>query len=417
MLSVRIPLAPITNPQQLQLSPLKGLSLVDKENTVSARGGCCGPGREAGKRSRPRLTHVSLQPPALSGARVLASKTARRIFQEPAEPKTKAAAPGVEDEPLLRENPRRFVIFPIEYHDIWQMYKKAEASFWTAEEVDLSKDIQHWESLKPEERYFISHVLAFFAASDGIVNENLVERFSQEVQITEARCFYGFQIAMENIHSEMYSLLIDTYIKDPKEREFLFNAIETMPCVKKKADWALRWIGDKEATYGERVVAFAAVEGIFFSGSFASIFWLKKRGLMPGLTFSNELISRDEGLHCDFACLMFKHLVHKPSEERVREIIINAVRIEQEFLTEALPVKLIGMNCTLMKQYIEFVADRLMLELGFSKVFRVENPFDFMENISLEGKTNFFEKRVGEYQRMGVMSSPTENSFTLDADF
>nr|XP_011747698.1 ribonucleoside-diphosphate reductase subunit M2 isoform X2 [Macaca nemestrina] len=331
--------------------------------------------------------------------------------------KTKAAAPGVEDEPLLRENPRRFVIFPIEYHDIWQMYKKAEASFWTAEEVDLSKDIQHWESLKPEERYFISHVLAFFAASDGIVNENLVERFSQEVQITEARCFYGFQIAMENIHSEMYSLLIDTYIKDPKEREFLFNAIETMPCVKKKADWALRWIGDKEATYGERVVAFAAVEGIFFSGSFASIFWLKKRGLMPGLTFSNELISRDEGLHCDFACLMFKHLVHKPSEERVREIIINAVRIEQEFLTEALPVKLIGMNCTLMKQYIEFVADRLMLELGFSKVFRVENPFDFMENISLEGKTNFFEKRVGEYQRMGVMSSPTENSFTLDADF
>ncbi|XP_025210825.1 ribonucleoside-diphosphate reductase subunit M2 isoform X1 [Theropithecus gelada] len=417
MLSVRIPLAPITNPQQLQLSPLKGLSLVDKENTVSARGGCCGPGREAGKRSRPPLTHVSLQPPALSGARVLASKTARRIFQEPAEPKTKAAAPGVEDEPLLRENPRRFVIFPIEYHDIWQMYKKAEASFWTAEEVDLSKDIQHWESLKPEERYFISHVLAFFAASDGIVNENLVERFSQEVQITEARCFYGFQIAMENIHSEMYSLLIDTYIKDPKEREFLFNAIETMPCVKKKADWALRWIGDKEATYGERVVAFAAVEGIFFSGSFASIFWLKKRGLMPGLTFSNELISRDEGLHCDFACLMFKHLVHKPSEERVREIIINAVRIEQEFLTEALPVKLIGMNCTLMKQYIEFVADRLMLELGFSKVFRVENPFDFMENISLEGKTNFFEKRVGEYQRMGVMSSPTENSFTLDADF
>lgn len=329
----------------------------------------------------------------------------------------KLSAPSVEDEPLLRENPRRFVIFPIEYHDIWQMYKKAEASFWTAEEVDLSKDIQHWEALKSEERYFISHVLAFFAASDGIVNENLVERFSQEVQITEARCFYGFQIAMENIHSEMYSLLIDTYIKDSKEREFLFNAIETMPCVKKKADWALRWIGDKAATYGERVVAFAAVEGIFFSGSFASIFWLKKRGLMPGLTFSNELISRDEGLHCDFACLMFKHLLHKPSEQRVKEIIVNAVRIEQEFLTEALPVKLIGMNCTLMKQYIEFVADRLMLELGFSKVFRVENPFDFMENISLEGKTNFFEKRVGEYQRMGVMSSPTENSFTLDADF
>uniref|UniRef100_G3UAC1 Ribonucleoside-diphosphate reductase subunit M2 n=1 Tax=Loxodonta africana TaxID=9785 RepID=G3UAC1_LOXAF len=388
MLSVRVPLATIDQ-QQLRLSPMKGLTLADKENT----------------------------PPSLSSARVLASKAARKIFQEPVTLQRPVPASSVEDEPLLRENPRRFVVFPIEYHDIWQMYKKAEASFWTAEEVDLSKDIQHWEALKPEERYFISHVLAFFAASDGIVNENLVERFSQEVQITEARCFYGFQIAMENIHSEMYSLLIDTYIKDSKEREFLFNAIETMPCVKKKADWALRWIGDKEATYGERVVAFAAVEGIFFSGSFASIFWLKKRGLMPGLTFSNELISRDEGLHCDFACLMFKHLLHKPSEQRVKEIIINAVRIEQEFLTEALPVKLIGMNCTLMKQYIEFVADRLMLELGFNKVFKVENPFDFMENISLEGKTNFFEKRVGEYQRMGVMSSPTENSFTLDADF
>ncbi|XP_007667737.1 ribonucleoside-diphosphate reductase subunit M2 [Ornithorhynchus anatinus] len=399
MLPVRVPLAPLASKQppqpSLRLSPMKGLHLADKENT----------------------------PPSLNITRVLASKTARKIFQEPLESVVTSitpiipASPRVEDEPLLKENPRRFVIFPIQYHDIWQMYKKAEASFWTAEEVDLSKDIQHWESLKPEEKYFISHVLAFFAASDGIVNENLVERFSQEVQITEARCFYGFQIAMENIHSEMYSLLIDTYIKEPKEREFLFNAIETLPCVKKKADWALRWIGDKEATYGERVVAFAAVEGIFFSGSFASIFWLKKRGLMPGLTFSNELISRDEGLHCDFACLMFKHLVHKPSEERVKEIIINAVRIEQEFLTEALPVKLIGMNCTLMKQYIEFVADRLLLELGFSKIFKVENPFDFMENISLEGKTNFFEKRVGEYQRMGVMSSSTENSFTLDADF
>uniref|UniRef100_A0A667WLU3 Ribonucleoside-diphosphate reductase subunit M2 n=1 Tax=Myripristis murdjan TaxID=586833 RepID=A0A667WLU3_9TELE len=324
---------------------------------------------------------------------------------------------STEEEPLLKENPRRFVIFPIQYHDIWQMYKKAEASFWTAEEVDLSKDLQHWESLKDDERYFISHVLAFFAASDGIVNENLVERFTQEVQVTEARCFYGFQIAMENIHSEMYSLLIDTYIKDSKEREYLFNAIETMPCVKKKADWAINWIGNKKAEYGERVVAFAAVEGIFFSGSFAAIFWLKKRGLMPGLTFSNELISRDEGLHCDFACLMFKHLVNKPSSETVTKIIKNAVEIEQEFLTKALPVKLIGMNCDLMKQYIEFVADRLMLELGFNKIYRVENPFDFMENISLEGKTNFFEKRVGEYQRMGVMSGPTDNTFRLDADF
>ncbi|XP_043573621.1 ribonucleoside-diphosphate reductase subunit M2 isoform X4 [Chiloscyllium plagiosum] len=239
------------------------------------------------------------------------------------------AAAKHQDEPLLRDNPNRFVIFPIQYHDMWQMYKKAEASFWTAEEVDLSKDLAHWGSLKPNEKHFITHVLAFFAASDGIVNENLVERFSQEVQVTEARCFYGFQIAMENVHSEMYSLLIDAYVKDPSERESLFNAIKTMPCIKKKADWALRWIADQESTFGERVVGFAAVEGIFFSGSFAAIFWLKKRGLMPGLTFSNELISRDEGLHCDFACLIFKHLVHKPSETRVRKIITEAVRIEQ----------------------------------------------------------------------------------------
>ncbi|NXK86424.1 RIR2 reductase, partial [Formicarius rufipectus] len=424
MLSSRAPLAarhdqPRVSPKKNQspvktLSPMKGLVLSDKENTVNARPPCRSRRPAAPQRAHP--APLSPQPPALSSARVLASKTARKIFQEADENSVPRGAEE-QEEPLLRENPRRFVIFPIQYHDIWQMYKKAEASFWTAEEVDLSKDIQHWESLKPEEKYFISHVLAFFAASDGIVNENLVERFSQEVQITEARCFYGFQIAMENIHSEMYSLLIDTYIKDSREREFLFNAIETLPCVKKKADWAMCWIGDKKATYGERVVAFAAVEGIFFSGSFASIFWLKKRGLMPGLTFSNELISRDEGLHCDFACLMFKHLIHKPSEERVKEIIMNAVLIEQEFLTEALPVKLIGMNCTLMKQYIEFVADRLMLELGFNKIYKAENPFDFMENISLEGKTNFFEKRVGEYQRMGVMSKPTDNSFTLDAEF
>ncbi|XP_060703187.1 ribonucleoside-diphosphate reductase subunit M2 isoform X2 [Hemiscyllium ocellatum] len=292
------------------------------------------------------------------------------------------AAAKHQDEPLLRDNPNRFVIFPIQYHDMWQMYKKAEASFWTAEEVDLSKDLAHWGSLKPNEKHFITHVLAFFAASDGIVNENLVERFSQEVQVTEARCFYGFQIAMENVHSEMYSLLIDAYVKDPSERESLFNAIKTMPCIKKKADWALRWIADHESTFGERVVGFAAVEGIFFSGSFAAIFWLKKRGLMPGLTFSNELISRDE-----------------------------------EFVTESLPVDLIGMNCTLMKYYIEFVADRLLMELGFSKIFKTENPFDFMENISLEGKTNFFEKRVAEYQRMGVMSKAEDNNFTLDADF
>ncbi|XP_002730368.1 ribonucleoside-diphosphate reductase subunit M2-like [Saccoglossus kowalevskii] len=368
----------------------------------------------------------------IPSSRILAKKTANKILSDSqtqnikqiitdVEPvkleKRKSKPQNNEDEPLLRDNPRRFVIFPIKYHDIWQMYKKAEASFWTAEEVDLSKDLAHWASLKDDERHFISHVLAFFAASDGIVNENLVERFSQEIQVTEARCFYGFQIAIENIHSEMYSLLIDTYIRDPQEREYLFNAIETLPPVKRKAQWALNWINADNATYGERVVAFAAVEGIFFSGSFASIFWLKKRGLMPGLTFSNELISRDEGLHCDFACLMFSHLTNKPSQQRIIEIIRDAVKIEQEFLTDALPVSLIGMNKDLMKQYIEFVADRLLLDLGCNKIYNKENPFDFMENISLEGKTNFFEKRVGEYQKMGVMSSPCDNKFTLEADF
>lgn len=319
------------------------------------------------------------------------------------------------DEPLLKENPRRFVILPIQYQAIWKMYKKAEASFWTAEEVDLSKDISDWNKLKEEERYFIKHVLAFFAASDGIVNENLVEKFMKEVQVPEARCFYGFQIAIENIHSEMYSLLIDTYIKDPAEKDNLFNAIETVPAVKKKATWALNWINN--ASYAERIIAFASVEGIFFSGSFASIFWLKKRGLMPGLTFSNELISRDEGLHTDFACLMFHHLKNKPSEERIVEIISEAVEIEIEFLTDALPVKLIGMNCDLMTIYIKFVADRLLNELSCKKIYKVENPFDFMENISLDGKTNFFEKRVGDYQKAGVMSTRDEMKFTLDADF
>jgi ribonucleoside-diphosphate reductase subunit M2 len=319
------------------------------------------------------------------------------------------------DEPLLKENPRRFVILPIQYHAIWKMYKKAEASFWTAEEVDLSKDIADWQRLKEEEKYFIKNVLAFFAASDGIVNENLVEKFMQEVQVPEARCFYGFQIAIENIHSEMYSLLIDTYIKDPAEKDNLFNAIETVPAVKKKAQWALNWINN--ASYAERIIAFASVEGIFFSGSFASIFWLKKRGLMPGLTFSNELISRDEGLHTDFACLMFHHLRNKPSEERILAIISEAVEIEIEFLTDALPVKLIGMNHDLMSTYIKFVADRLLNELSCKKVYKVANPFDFMENISLDGKTNFFEKRVGDYQKAGVMSTREEMKFTLDADF
>merc|ERR1712203_515194 len=320
-------------------------------------------------------------------------------------------------EPLLMENPRRFVILPIQYGDIWQMYKKAEASFWTAEEVDLSKDVKDWENLKDDERYFVSHVLAFFAASDGIVNENLVERFMKEVRVPEARCFYGFQIAMENIHSEMYSLLIDTYIKDRDERNKLFNAIETFPAIKKKAQWALRWINSNKATYAERVIAFASVEGIFFSGSFAAIFWLKKRGLMPGLTFSNELISRDEGLHTDFACLMFHHLKNKPTEARIKQIIKEAVEIEIEFLTEALPVKLIGMNHELMSQYIRYVADRLLVELNCEKEWNVENPFDFMENISLDGKTNFFEKRVGDYQKAGVMASREEQKLTLDADF
>jgi len=295
------------------------------------------------------------------------------------------------------------------------MYKKAQASVWTAEEVDLSKDISDWNQLKDEERYFIKHVLAFFAASDGIVNENLVEKFMQEVQIPEARCFYGFQIAIENVHSEMYSLLIDTYIKDSAEKDKLFNAIETVPAVMKKASWALNWINN--ASFAERVIAFASVEGIFFSGSFAAIFWLKKRGLMPGLTFSNELISRDEGLHTDFACLMFHHLKNKPSERRIVEIVSEAVDIEIEFLTDALPVRLIGMNCDLMSTYIKFVADRLLHELSCKKIYNVDNPFDFMENISLDGKTNFFERRVGDYQKAGVMSTPDQMKFTLDAEF
>ncbi|MCG8319401.1 MAG: ribonucleoside-diphosphate reductase small subunit [Cytophagales bacterium] len=324
---------------------------------------------------------------------------------------------GAVTEPILSENKNRFVLFPIEHDDIWQFYKKAEASFWTAEEIDLSQDLKDWENLNDGERHFISHVLAFFAASDGIVNENLAEHFVAEVQYTEAKFFYGFQIAIENIHSETYSLLIDTYIKDPKEKDKLFNAIETMDCVKKKADWALRWID--EGSFHERLIAFAAVEGIFFSGSFCSIFWLKKRGLMPGLSFSNELISRDEGLHCDFACLLYNnHVTNKLGDEKVIEIIKDAVEIEKEFVTDALPVKLIGMNADLMCQYIEFVADRLLSELGCPKIYGATNPFDFMEMISLQGKTNFFEKRVGEYQKAGVMKKEESNSkFSLDEDF
>ncbi len=319
-------------------------------------------------------------------------------------------------EPLLQENKDRFVLFPIKEAEIWSMYKKAEASFWTAEEIDLTPDLSDWEKLNDDERHFIKHVLAFFAASDGIVNENLAERFLAEVQAPEARCFYGFQIAIENIHSETYSLLIDTYIKDEKEKDHLFNALETVECVQKKAKWAMDWIGD-DASFAERLVAFAAVEGIFFSGSFCSIFWLKKRGLMPGLTFSNELISRDEGLHCDFACLLYSMLQNKPEEFRIREIITQAVAIEKEFVRDALPVSLIGMNAKLMSEYIEFVADRLLVALGYSKAYGTSNPFPWMDLISLQGKTNFFEKRVAEYQKAGVMSKKEDQVFTLDEDF
>lgn len=321
-------------------------------------------------------------------------------------------------EPILEPNDGRFVLFPIQHDDIWKFYKKSEASFWTAEEIDLSLDIIDWETkLNDDERHFVKHVLAFFAASDGIVNENLAENFLSEVQYTEAKFFYGFQVAIENIHSETYSLLIDTYIKDDKEKNYLFNAIDTMDCVRKKAHWALRWID--QGSFAERLIAFAAVEGIFFSGSFCSIFWLKKRGLMPGLSFSNELISRDEGLHCDFACLLYNnHVVNKLPKEQIQEIIMDAVEIEKEFIIDALPVRLIGMNSESMAQYIEFVADRLLVELGNEKVYNTSNPFDFMDMISIQGKTNFFEKRVGEYQKAGVLSGGKgTQSFTMDEDF
>jgi ribonucleoside-diphosphate reductase beta chain len=320
------------------------------------------------------------------------------------------------NEPILQENKDRFVLFPIKHHEIWEMYKKAEASFWTAEEIDLSPDLQDWENkLNDDEKHFVKHVLAFFAASDGIVNENLAINFLNEVQYPEARCFYGFQIMIENIHSETYSLLIDTYIKDPAEKNKLFHAIDTIPAVTRKAQWAIKWIAN--GSFAERLIAFAAVEGIFFSGSFCSIFWLKKRGLMPGLSFSNELISRDEGLHCDFACLLYAQLQNKLHPSKVTEVITNAVEIEKEFVTDALPVRLIGMNAVMMCQYIEFVADRLLLALGCEKVYNAVNPFDFMELISLQGKTNFFEKRVAEYQKSGVMGKKEENIFKLDEDF
>lgn len=321
-------------------------------------------------------------------------------------------------EPILQENKNRFVIFPIKHHDIWEWYKKMEASFWTAEEIDLHQDLTDWNNkLNDDERYFIKHILAFFAASDGIVNENLAENFVNEVQYAEAKFFYGFQIMMENIHSETYSLLIDTYVKDEAEKTELFNALEVFPAIAKKGEWALKWI--ESDSFAERLIAFAAVEGIFFSGAFCSIYWLKKRGLMPGLTFSNELISRDEGVHCDFAVHLHNHhLVNKVPKERIKEIIVDALDIERQFVTESLPVSLIGMNAGLMTQYLEFVADRLLVELGCERVYGSANPFDFMDMISLQGKTNFFEKRVAEYQKSGVMNNDSDaQKISFDADF
>jgi len=325
--------------------------------------------------------------------------------------------PDSKFEPILDENPNRFVLCPIKYHDIWQMYKKQVASFWVTEEIDLFQDLVDWEKLNDSEKHFIKYVLAFFAASDGIVLENLAQQFCSEIQIPEARCFYGFQIAMENIHSETYSLLIDTYIKDQTEKLMLLNAIEHIEVIKEKAQWAMKWI-NKENPFAERLVAFSAVEGIFFSGSFCAIFWLKKRNLMPGLTFSNELISRDEGLHCDFASLIYRqHLVNKLSAERIYEIIRDAVRIEKKFISESLPVELIGMNSGLMQQYIECVADRLIGSLGYKKIYNAQNPFEWMDMINIQGKTNFFERKVSEYQKPHVTSKKEDKSFRLDAEF
>lgn len=319
------------------------------------------------------------------------------------------------NEPILQDNPMRFVLYPIQYPEIWNMYKKAVACFWSTEECDLAPDKVDWERLTPDEKHFITHVLAFFAASDGIVNENLAIRFHNEVQIPEARCFYGFQIAIENIHAETYSLLIDTYVTDPKEKDHLLRAIETIPSVTKKANWALKWI--ENGSFPERLVAFAAVEGIFFSGSFCAIFWIKKRGLMPGLTFTNELISRDEGLHRDFACLLYGMLERKLVPERIHEIIADAVEYEKEFVTESLPVRLIGMNADSMCEYIEFVADHLLASLGVPKLYNTPNPFDWMEMISLEGRTNHFERRVGEYSKGGVVGGHENNVFSLTSEF
>lgn len=318
-------------------------------------------------------------------------------------------------EPLLAPDDNRFVMFPIRYDDVWQMYKKQVDCFWRAEEIDLTKDLSHWDGLSSDERYYISMILAFFAASDGIVLENLAQRFMSDVQVSEVRAFYGFQIAMENIHSESYSILIDTYIKDSLEKDRLFNAIENFPCIKKKSDWAQKWIHDNRSSFATRLVAFACVEGIFFSGAFCSIFWLKKRGLMPGLTFSNELISRDEALHCEFAILLYSKLIKKIGKARIHEIIKEAVEIETEFICEALPCRLIGMNSQMMTQYIQFVADRLCVQLGYEKIYGVANPCDFMELISLESKSNMFERKIGDYALANKSNS--DIAFDLNEDF
>jgi ribonucleoside-diphosphate reductase beta chain len=399
---------------------------VEEEKKPVATGAKAAGGGRRHRPTRQKKTQSSPKGKSCCSGQAVAAATSCEVEGEskgedchtPPSPPPPPAGSTQQEEPwLLQENKKRFVLFPIKYPAIWEMYKKHEASLWTAEEIDLAHDFKDWQKLTANEQHFLKNVLAFFAASDGIVLENLAERFLKEVQLPEARCFYGFQIAMENIHSETYSLLIDTYIKDTAEKERLLNAIETIPAVTEKAKWALKWIKSGR-NFATRLVAFAAVEGIFFSGSFCSIFWLKKRGLMPGLAFSNELISRDEGLHCDYACLLYSMLQNKLPQEVVHEIIRDAVRIEKVFVCESIPVELIGMNKDLMSQYIEFVADRLLVALGYDKIYAVKNPFEWMEMISLQGKTNFFEKRVGDYQKAGVTTKTKElQPFTLDADF
>ena len=320
------------------------------------------------------------------------------------------------NEILLQENSSRFVLFPIKYDNIYQLYKKAEGSFWTVSEIDLAKDLNDWEKLNKNEQYFIKNIIGFFAGSDGIIMENLATRFLKEIQIPEARAFYSYQIFNESIHSETYSLLIDTYIKDSEEKEQIFNSIQNIPCVAKKAAWAYKWIENKEVSFATRLLGFAIVEGIFFSGSFCAIYWIKKRGLMPGLTFSNELISKDEGMHCEFACLLYSMIQNKLNKKLVKQIFMEAVEIEKEFITHSIPCEMIGMNAGLMKQYIEFVSDRLLLQLGYEKIWNSENPFDFMELISLRPKANFFELRVGEYAKSKISAENTTN-FELSNDF